>query len=94
MVNAGPDDEPGISGFIEPREGNREENVENRSTVIHYRVASYDDIIEKVKKLGGKVLDEFDMGEMGRHATCEDPEGNVFAVMWENPNAKMPPPKK
>jgi predicted enzyme related to lactoylglutathione lyase len=93
MVNAGPDDEPGISGFIEPREGNREKNVEKRSTVNHYRITSYENVIKTVKKLGGKVLDEFEMGEMGRHATCEDPEGNVFAVMWENPNFNPPPPK-
>lgn len=89
-IDAGAKEEQGIGGFMEPREGNREKNTEVRSTVNHYRVSDYDKMIAAVKAMGGKILDEFDMGEMGRHATLEDPEGNVFGAMWVNPNFKPP----
>jgi len=85
MVNAGDKDEPGITGFLEPRVGNREKDVTDRTTVNHYRVFSYEDTIKKVIESGGKILDEFSMGDMGNHATCQDTEGNVFAIMWEKP---------
>jgi uncharacterized protein len=90
MIDAGPAEEQGVSGFMEPRVGNREKDVKNRSTVLHIRVSSYEDTINKIIDAGGKVLDDFPMGDMGHHATCQDTEGNVFAIMWENPNAKVP----
>ena len=83
MVKAGPEDEQGVDGFLDPRVG-------NRTTVNHYRIPSYKETLEKIVKGGGKVLEEMDMGDMGKHAFCEDPEGNVFGVMWENPDWKPP----
>lgn len=82
-VKAGPDDEPGVNGWIDMRVG-------NRTTINHYRIPAYEETIEKIIKAGGKVISDMDMGDMGHHAFCEDPEGNVFGVMWENPNFKPP----
>ena len=84
-ITAGPDDEPGLDGDLEVRVG-------NRATINHYRIPSYKDTLEKIKNGGGKVVSEEDMGEMGKHAFCEDPDGNLFGVMWENPNWTPPKP--
>ena len=80
---AGAKDEQGVDGFIEPRVG-------TRSTVNHFRIPSYDETLKKITRAGGKILDEMDMGDMGKHAFCEDPDGNVLGLMWENPNFKPP----
>lgn len=82
-ITAGLEDEEGLDGDLEGRVG-------NRTTVNHFRIPSYEDTLEKVKKAGGKVLSEEPMGEMGNHAFCQDTEGNVFGVMWENPDWKPP----
>lgn len=80
-ITAGPDEEEGLDGDLEQR-------VDNRATVLHFRIPSYKDTLEKITKNGGKILSEEPMGEMGNHAFCEDTEGNVFGVMWEKPPIK------
>jgi predicted enzyme related to lactoylglutathione lyase len=79
MIKAGPDDEPGVDGWLDMKVG-------NRAVVNHFRIPAYQETIDKIIKAGGKVIEEMDMGDMGHHAFCEDPEGNIFGVMWENPN--------
>lgn len=83
IVSAGEEDEQGVDGFLEPRQ-------KTRSTVNHFRIFSYDETLEKITREGGKILEEMDMGDMGRHAFCEDPDGNVLGLMWENPNFEPP----
>lgn len=52
-------------------------------------VASIDDPMEKVKRLGGKVLSEnMTVPAMGYMANCMDTEGNAFGLWEENKDAK------
>lgn len=57
--------------------------------------SSHMNTLEKITRAGGKILEEMDMDDMGRHAFCEDPNGNVPGLMWENPDTEPPkgPPK-
>ena len=75
-ITAGPEDEEGLDGDLEGRVG-------NRTTVNHFRVASFEDTLKKVKSNGGTVISETPMGDMGYHAFCEDSEGNVIGVFQE-----------
>jgi uncharacterized protein len=48
--------------------------------LFHFRVASLDDAIAKVKELGGAVLAPFTLGSGARVAVCDDAQGAAFAL--------------
>ncbi len=86
LVNAGPESEPGIHGAIarrDPREG----------VINTVGVASIDDAIALVVKLGGKVLrPKMPIPGVGYNALCEDPDGNAFGILEPDPSAKWTNP--
>jgi predicted enzyme related to lactoylglutathione lyase len=85
LITTGPDSEPGINGAI----ARRDLREGTRNTVS---VASADEILRKVVELGGKALSpKMTVPGVGRHALCQDPEGNIFGIMEMDPSAKWTP---
>ena len=60
-----------------------------QSTINYYTVASIDESLRNVEKLGGKVtVPKAAIPHVGYNAQCVDTEGNTFGL-WENaPNAR------
>jgi predicted enzyme related to lactoylglutathione lyase len=55
-------------------------------------VASADETLRRVVELGGKALTrKMTVPGVGRHALCQNPEGNVFGIMEPDPTAKWTP---
>ena len=74
-MNTGPEDSPGINGGIMNR--HFEQAVINTITVD-----SLDEMIAKVEAAGGKkVQGPNEVPDIGQHAYCSDPEGNLFGIM-------------
>jgi uncharacterized protein len=85
IVMSGPTEESGMPsepGYINGGMYSREGDYPT-SPVITVDVASIDDALEKIEKLGGStVLAKQQVGEMGFAAYFKDPEGNVLGL-WE-----------
>jgi predicted enzyme related to lactoylglutathione lyase len=55
----------------------------------YINVASVDQHMAKVQKLGGKIcMPKTAVPQMGYFAICQDPENNMFALWEKNQNAK------
>lgn len=83
LVTTGPDDKPGINGAIfipkEPFVG----------TVNTIEIESLENSIEKVKDSGGEVVTEkMTIPGIGYLVYCKDPEGVLFGLIQNDPNAK------
>jgi uncharacterized protein len=85
MAMSGPVTESGMPsepGYINGGMYSRESDYPG-SPVITVDVASIDDALEKIEKLGGStVLAKQAVGDMGFAAYFKDPEGNVLGL-WE-----------
>ena len=75
LLTTGSDEEPGINGSLMAR--HFDQAVINTVTVDALAEA-----IAKVEAAGGrKVHGPNEIPEVGTHAYCEDPEGNLFGIM-------------
>lgn len=75
LVTTGSDEDPGINGGLMGR--HFDQPVINTITV-----ASLDKVIRQVEAAGGqKVHGPNEIPEVGTHAYCADPEGNLFGIM-------------
>ncbi len=86
-TRTGPADTPGCSGGLtyRPFPG-------PRSWVHYVNVASLDEAVADVLRLGGAVLrPKTAVPRTGWYAVLADPEGNIFAVWQPDPTAFPPP---
>jgi uncharacterized protein len=87
-IQTGATDNRGIGGGLLQR------SIEGPRSWVHYvSVASIDQTIERLQKMGGKVVRE--KTAVPKTAWCavvEDPQGNIFAVYQTDP-AAFPPPE-
>jgi predicted enzyme related to lactoylglutathione lyase len=82
LATTGPDDKPGINGAIMRR-------AERTTTCNTIDVPSVDEFVKKIQNAGGKaVTSKAVIPGVGYFAYCADTEGNVFAIMQEDPNAR------
>ncbi len=73
----------GIGGGMMKRQ------MPDQRITIYIEVPSVDDYVEKVKNLGGQVVEpKTAVPEMGYYAVCLDPENNGFGIWEMNPNAR------
>ena len=78
----GSDDTP--DGGLLKRQNPGQQGITN-----YIGVASVDESVVKVEKLGGKIcMAKTAVPEMAYFAICQDPENNVFALWERNENAK------
>lgn len=83
LITTGKEGEPGIDGGL----SKRTDSVS--STVNTIDVPSIDEYIKKVKDKGGKIIrQKHAIPGVGWIAYFEDPEGNVFGLMQEDPSAR------
>ncbi len=60
-----------------------------QTITMYIQVPSVGDFVDKIKKLGGKVVvPKTAVPEMGYFAVCLDPEKNGFGIWETNPQAK------
>ena len=83
LTSTGPEGEQGIDGAIMPKE-------KAYATVVNtIGVTSLDDVIEKIKANGGKLLTErMGVPGVGWLVYFLDPDGHQFGAMESDPNAK------
>ena len=82
MIETGPDGQPGINGGLAKRE--RDSRVINTIDV-----KDLDSVVDEIKKNGGTIITEkAPVPGVGWFAQFEDPEGNVLALMQDDPTAK------
>ena len=75
LITTGPDDVPGINGAIMG-------NQLPQKVINTIDVDSLDDMIEKVKAAGGKLVHgPNEVPGVGMHAYCEDSQGVLFGMM-------------
>ncbi len=83
LVTAGDEKEPGINGAI----GVRDEN--HPATVNTIGVVSFEEMVEKIKMAGGKILTpKMTVPSVGYMCYCVDTEGNMFGIMQSDLKAK------
>jgi uncharacterized protein len=83
MATTGDEKEPGINGGISKK---GQSGMPNMNTI---GVASVDQSSQSVAAKGGKVLmPKSPIPGIGWFATCQDPEGNTFGIMQNDPSAK------
>jgi hypothetical protein len=69
---------PGINGGLYKKT----KETKDMKPVIYISVESADEYIDKIKKLGGKIIaPKQEVPKVGWTAIAEDPEGNQFAIM-------------
>lgn len=82
LVSTGNKTEPGINGGIMKR-------MDKNTTINTIEVSSVDEYIEKVEKMGGRVVTpKMTVEGMGYMAYCADTEGNTFGLMQMDENVK------
>jgi predicted enzyme related to lactoylglutathione lyase len=83
LIQTGEESEPGIDGGL----GKRTQPGESTTNTID--VDDVDAFVAKIKKGGGKVVNpKHAVPGVGWLAYCEDPDGNLFGMMQEDPEAK------
>lgn len=81
LLTTGEEDEPGIDGGIQPREG------EQPTLTNFIGVDSVDEMTSRVEQYGGKVVrPKQPIPGVGYLAYCEDTDGNQFGVMESDPD--------
>ena len=87
LVSTGPEDEAGIDGAFMLR-SETDKRLE-KSALITIGVSSVDESLEKIKSNGGKIImPKTAIPGMGYSASFEDSEGNIVAIMQNDPSAK------
>jgi len=82
LVTTGDSAAPGINGGLVARQH------KEQSTVNTVDVPSVDDFVAKVQQNGGVVVvPKMPIPGVGWLAYCQDPEGNIFGIMQNNPKA-------
>ncbi len=91
LVATGPETEPGVNGGIAFRQGsNPTEGQPINAFVCTMDVSNLDESVKKVLNNGGKVdLPRMAITGIGWWASCRDPEGNIFGMLQEDPNARQ-----
>jgi len=83
LITTGKDNQPGINGGLSKR------TESQPSTVNTIDVPSVDEFVKKVEKNGGKiVVPKHAIPGVGYIAYFEDPEGNMFGMMQDDPSAR------
>ena len=83
MTTTGDEKEPGINGGLSKR---GEQSMPNMNTIGVPSVEKHSKMIEEG---GGKILmPKMAIPGIGWFATCQDPEGNTFGIIEQDPNAK------
>lgn len=87
LAITGPDSEPGINGgLMKRKEGQSGDKV--IAYVCTIGVDDLDAALAKFKALGGEIaLDKHAIAGVGWQFYGKDPEGNIFGVHQEDPNA-------
>jgi predicted enzyme related to lactoylglutathione lyase len=87
-IRMGADEGEGIGGGLTYRP------IPGPRSWVHYvNVASLDEAVAEVQRLGGSVLrSKTAVPKTAWYAVVADPEGNIFAVWQADPTA-MPPPE-
>lgn len=84
MVTTGEDSTPGINGGFGRRSSATEQGTTNTLDVPDAKAA-----VALVEENGGKVVSALHaIPGVGWQAYCADPEGNVFGIHQNDPNAK------
>lgn len=87
LVSTGPKEEAGIDGAFMPR--SETDDRLKKCARITIGVKSVDDTIRKIKNNGGKILmPKTTVPGVGYSASFEDSEGNIIALMQDDPSAK------
>lgn len=82
MVTTGPDGEPGINGGLMRKRPGADRVVNTIG------VESVDDAVAKITAIGGSVaVPKMAIRGVGWLAYCADPDGNLFGIMQNDPNA-------
>jgi predicted enzyme related to lactoylglutathione lyase len=82
LVTTGGDKEPGINGAIMEKS-----NI--KTTVNTVDVPSVEEFLEKITKVGGKVImPKSTVPSQGYLAYVADTEGNIFGIFQNDPSAK------
>jgi predicted enzyme related to lactoylglutathione lyase len=82
LVTTGESSEPGIDGGIMQR-------GDVKTTTNTIGVDSVDEYAEKIAEAGGKaVTPKMAVPGVGWFSYCSDPDGNLFGIMQDDPNAK------
>ncbi len=80
LVNTGPDETPGINGGLMHRHF-------SQPVINTIEVESLEDMLAKVEEAGGKKVEgPIEIQEVGLHAYCQDPEGNIFGLLQPAPH--------
>ena len=83
MVKTGDDKQPGINGGLSKRMPGQ------LGTTNTIDVPSIDEFTKKIQSKGGKIImPKMPILGVGYFAQCMDTEGNVFAIMQPDQNAK------
>jgi predicted enzyme related to lactoylglutathione lyase len=83
LITTGPDEEIGINGGMARR------RQADDPVVNTIGVPSVDQYIEKITTAGGEVLQpKMAIPGVGWYVSCQDPEGNVFGLMEDDPSAR------
>jgi predicted enzyme related to lactoylglutathione lyase len=90
LVTTGPDSQRGINGGLLPRRGDRPATGQSvNAHVCTVEVESVDATLTKGTGLGATVAaPKMPIPGVGWLAYLTDPEGNIFGVMQNDPNAK------
>jgi predicted enzyme related to lactoylglutathione lyase len=84
FLMTGAEDEPGIDGAIV-------KSSQFKHTVNTIEVPDIDLFLSKITEHGGKILmSKTDIPNVGFHAYCADPEGNLFGLMQFHPRTNTP----
>jgi predicted enzyme related to lactoylglutathione lyase len=87
LVTTGPKDEEGIDGALMLR--SETDDRLKKCARITVAVDSVDQTIKKIENSGGKILmPKTAVPGIGYSASFEDPEGNIVALMQNDPSAK------
>jgi predicted enzyme related to lactoylglutathione lyase len=87
LVTTGPKEEAGIDGALMLR--SETDDRLKKSARITIGVDSVDEALKKIEENGGKILmPKTPVPGVGYSASFEDSEGNIVALMQEDPSAK------
>ncbi len=82
LVDTGPDGTPGINGGLMHRHF-------SQPVINTVEVESLEEMLSKVEEAGGKKIEgPVEIPEVGTHAYCQDPEGNIFGLIQPAKNGE------
>lgn len=88
LITTGPDNAPGINGGMIKRKPGQHGDIV-MAYVCTIDTAALDETVAKVLAHGGQnVVPKMPVPGVGWLTYCKDPEGNIFGLMQNDPNAK------